>query len=99
MRLVAADLYEMEAVQAFTVECRNEESIHMHDTYAVIMYDKRKEEAARLVIPLSSRHRKKTMPPERTDRVYRHVLFEFGLKTLVIVKIDIFLHGLPDFGF
>ncbi|WP_397334123.1 GTP cyclohydrolase FolE2 [Paenibacillus macerans] len=46
VRLVAADLYEMEAVQAFTVECRNEESIHMHDAYAVIAYDKRKEAAA-----------------------------------------------------
>ncbi|WP_411828899.1 GTP cyclohydrolase FolE2 [Paenibacillus macerans] len=43
VRLVAADLYEMEAVQAFTVECRNEESIHMHDAYAVITYDKRNE--------------------------------------------------------
>lgn len=45
VRLVAADLYEMETVQAFTVECRNEESIHMHDAYAVISYDKRKEKA------------------------------------------------------
>lgn len=41
VRLVAADLYEMEEVQAFTVECRNEESIHMHDAWARIAYDKR----------------------------------------------------------
>jgi len=46
VRLVAADLYEMTDVEAFTVECRNEESIHMHDAIAVITYDKRKEEAA-----------------------------------------------------
>lgn len=46
VRLVAADLYEMIDVQAFTVECRNEESIHLHDAIAVISYDKRKEEAA-----------------------------------------------------
>ncbi|MCK9859651.1 GTP cyclohydrolase FolE2 [Paenibacillus sp. ATY16] len=42
VRLVAADLYEMEDVQAFTVECRNEESIHLHDAVASITYDKRK---------------------------------------------------------
>ncbi|RRJ67174.1 GTP cyclohydrolase I FolE2 [Paenibacillus oralis] len=47
VRLVAADLYELEVAQAFTVECRNEESIHMHDAYAKITYDKRKEEEAR----------------------------------------------------
>lgn len=41
VRLVAADMYEMEGVQAFTVECRNEESIHMHDAWARIAYDKR----------------------------------------------------------
>ncbi|MCM3130475.1 GTP cyclohydrolase FolE2 [Paenibacillus provencensis] len=46
VRLVAADLYEMNAVWAFTVECRNEESIHLHDAVAKITYDKRKEEAA-----------------------------------------------------
>lgn len=45
VRLVAADLYEMKDVQAFTVECRNEESIHLHDAIAIISYDKRKEEA------------------------------------------------------
>ncbi|MFB9275513.1 GTP cyclohydrolase FolE2 [Cohnella cellulosilytica] len=45
-RLVAADLYEMNAVRAFTVTCRNEESIHLHDAVASIAYDKRKEEAA-----------------------------------------------------
>ncbi|MEK5645682.1 GTP cyclohydrolase [Paenibacillus rhizosphaerae] len=47
VRLISADLYEIDAVQAFTVECRNEESIHMHDAYAVITYDKRKEAATR----------------------------------------------------
>ncbi|WP_018752154.1 GTP cyclohydrolase FolE2 [Paenibacillus sanguinis] len=41
VRLVAADMYEMEDVQAFTVECRNEESIHRHDAWARIAYDKR----------------------------------------------------------
>ncbi len=34
VRLVAADLYEMEFVRAFNVECRNEESIHLHDAIA-----------------------------------------------------------------
>ncbi|QCT03009.1 GTP cyclohydrolase [Paenibacillus algicola] len=43
VRLVAADLYEIEEVQAFTVECRNEESIHLHDAIARITYDKRNE--------------------------------------------------------
>lgn len=46
VRLVAADLYEMDAVWAFSVECRNEESIHLHDAVAAIRYDKRMEEAA-----------------------------------------------------
>jgi GTP cyclohydrolase I len=45
VRLIAADLYEMNAVRAFSVECRNEESIHVHDAIATITYDKRKEEA------------------------------------------------------
>lgn len=43
VRLVAADLYEMNAVLAFSVECRNEESIHLHDAIAAIHYDKRTE--------------------------------------------------------
>lgn len=40
VRLVAADLYEMESIQAFTVECRNEESIHLHDAIAKITFSK-----------------------------------------------------------
>ncbi|WP_373279317.1 GTP cyclohydrolase FolE2 [Alkalihalobacterium bogoriense] len=40
VRLVAADLYENETIQAFTVECRNEESIHMHDAIASFSYNK-----------------------------------------------------------
>lgn len=33
VRLVAADLYEMDFISNFKVMCRNEESIHMHDAY------------------------------------------------------------------
>ena len=40
VRLVAADLYEKEYIKTFTVECRNEESIHMHDAIAKITYSK-----------------------------------------------------------
>ncbi|RXJ04631.1 GTP cyclohydrolase I FolE2 [Anaerobacillus alkaliphilus] len=40
VRLVAADLYENPLVKAFTVECRNEESIHVHDAIATITYEK-----------------------------------------------------------
>ncbi|PKR78733.1 GTP cyclohydrolase I FolE2 [Halalkalibacillus sediminis] len=40
VRLVAADLYEMEFVEKFYVECVNEESIHLHDAVASITYDK-----------------------------------------------------------
>lgn len=43
VRLVAADLYEMPFVTKFKVECRNEESIHMHDAIASVTYDKRQE--------------------------------------------------------
>ncbi|MGL4820562.1 MAG: GTP cyclohydrolase, FolE2/MptA family, partial [Bacilli bacterium] len=43
VRLVASDLYEMDYVVAFTVECKNEESIHLHDAVAKIHYDKRAE--------------------------------------------------------
>ncbi|WP_010530731.1 GTP cyclohydrolase FolE2 [Lentibacillus jeotgali] len=39
-RLVAADLYEIPFVTKFQVQCRNEESIHMHDAVASITYDK-----------------------------------------------------------
>lgn len=34
VRLVAADLYEVEWIKKFEVECRNEESIHLHDAIA-----------------------------------------------------------------
>lgn len=40
VRLVAADLYENPIVKAFTVECRNEESIHVHDAIASITFSK-----------------------------------------------------------
>lgn len=39
-RLVAADLYEHEAVRAFEVECRNEESIHQHDAFSKLSFTK-----------------------------------------------------------
>ncbi|MFC4557239.1 GTP cyclohydrolase FolE2 [Virgibacillus kekensis] len=45
VRLVAADLYELPFVQKFRVECRNEESIHMHDAIASVTYDKLEEKA------------------------------------------------------
>jgi GTP cyclohydrolase IB len=34
VRLVAADIIEIPFIQSFTVECRNEESIHQHDAVA-----------------------------------------------------------------
>lgn len=40
VRLVAADLYELDFVSAFIVECRNEESIHLHDAIAELSYRK-----------------------------------------------------------
>ncbi|GAE91503.1 GTP cyclohydrolase I type 2 [Gracilibacillus boraciitolerans JCM 21714] len=40
VRLVAADLFELSFVQKFTVTCQNEESIHLHDAFASISYDK-----------------------------------------------------------
>lgn len=43
VRLVAADLYEYSFVEAFTVSCRNEESIHLHDAVATITFDKHSE--------------------------------------------------------
>lgn len=44
VRLVAADLYEMDYVDQFKVTCQNEESIHLHDAFASITYDKRNEQ-------------------------------------------------------
>ncbi|MFC7060338.1 GTP cyclohydrolase FolE2 [Halobacillus seohaensis] len=43
IRLVAADLYEYEFVESFSVNCRNEESIHLHDAEATLSYDKKQE--------------------------------------------------------
>lgn len=43
VRLVAADLYEIDYIDAFRVECRNEESIHRHDAYAEVTVDKNHE--------------------------------------------------------
>lgn len=40
VRLVAADLYENPLIKAFSVECRNEESIHVHDAIASITFTK-----------------------------------------------------------
>lgn len=40
VRLVAADLYEVPFIESFTVECRNEESIHLHDAYASLTIHK-----------------------------------------------------------
>lgn len=43
VRLVAADLYEKGWVRNFTIDCRNEESIHQHDAVARIVFDKLKK--------------------------------------------------------
>src|SRR5690625_6383011 len=43
VRLVAADLYEMDFVSQFKVMCRNEESIHLHDAVASVTFDKTTE--------------------------------------------------------
>ncbi|RAS75475.1 GTP cyclohydrolase FolE2 [Priestia endophytica] len=40
VRLVGADLYEFNWIESFTVECRNEESIHLHDAFASISVKK-----------------------------------------------------------
>ncbi|WP_088011906.1 GTP cyclohydrolase FolE2 [Gottfriedia acidiceleris] len=40
VRLVAADLYEVGWISEFTVTCRNEESIHIHDAIATISMKK-----------------------------------------------------------
>lgn len=40
VRLVGADLYELNWIKSFTVECRNEESIHLHDACASMSVQK-----------------------------------------------------------
>ncbi|QYA39943.1 GTP cyclohydrolase FolE2 [Macrococcoides caseolyticum] len=40
LRLIAADLLELDFVTGFTIECRNEESIHQHDAFARLSYNK-----------------------------------------------------------
>lgn len=40
IRLIAADLYELDWVKGFAIECRNEESIHLHDAYAKLTFSK-----------------------------------------------------------
>ncbi|MCY8515625.1 GTP cyclohydrolase FolE2 [Bacillus atrophaeus] len=40
IRLIAADLYELDWVSAFEIECHNEESIHLHDAYAKLSFSK-----------------------------------------------------------
>lgn len=40
IRLVAADLVELNWVNGFEIECRNEESIHQHDAFARLKYTK-----------------------------------------------------------
>jgi len=40
VRLVAADIYELPFVSQFTIQCKNEESIHLHDAIATISYNK-----------------------------------------------------------
>lgn len=41
VRLVAADLYEIPFIESFSIECRNEESIHLHDAYASLTFHKK----------------------------------------------------------
>lgn len=43
VRLVVADLYEKDWVRNYTIDCRNEESIHQHDAVARIVFDKLKQ--------------------------------------------------------
>ncbi|UBH22245.1 GTP cyclohydrolase FolE2 [Macrococcus armenti] len=40
LRLIAADLVELDFIKGFTIECRNEESIHQHDAFARLTYQK-----------------------------------------------------------
>lgn len=44
VRLVSADLYELPYIEKFTVSCRNEESIHLHDAIASLSYDKNNDD-------------------------------------------------------
>lgn len=44
VRLVAADLYEMDFVTKFKVSCQNQESIHMHDAIASVSFDKQTDQ-------------------------------------------------------
>lgn len=43
VRLVAADLYELNFISKFKVVCENEESIHLHNAIATIEFDKETE--------------------------------------------------------
>src|SRR5699024_11545321 len=36
VRLIAADLYELDYIDKFKVTCENEESIHLHNAIAVV---------------------------------------------------------------
>ncbi|PTH16339.1 GTP cyclohydrolase I FolE2 [Staphylococcus agnetis] len=40
IRLIAADLVELDWLEGFDIECRNEESIHQHDAFAKLKYQK-----------------------------------------------------------
>lgn len=40
IRLIAADLVELDWLEGFDIECRNEESIHQHDAFAKLKYRK-----------------------------------------------------------
>ena len=40
IRLIAADLVELDWSEGFEIECRNEESIHQHDAFAKLKYRK-----------------------------------------------------------
>ncbi|MBI5975083.1 GTP cyclohydrolase FolE2 [Staphylococcus canis] len=40
IRLIAADLVEIDWLDGFDIECRNEESIHQHDAFAKLRYRK-----------------------------------------------------------
>ena len=40
IRLVAYDLVELDWVKGFELECRNEESIHQHDAFSRLTYQK-----------------------------------------------------------
>ena len=40
IRLIAADLVEVDWIEGFDIECRNEESIHQHDAFAKLKYRK-----------------------------------------------------------